>query len=186
MSIKYRITRKGKNSDLPLGVRRNGNKFDAKLVNQGVTYTFGVFDTPEDAYNAYYKKCVEIYGATEVAKYLAPPKIATTCKAAFSDERMKSVNEWKAGKRCGHSPNTLQVKPFVRDYLLYVAGYACSNCSWAGVHPADGKPLCEIDHIDGDASNSTPDNLRVLCPNCHAMTPTYKRRNPVSARKNRR
>ncbi|MCL8025594.1 HNH endonuclease signature motif containing protein [Nocardioides bruguierae] len=41
-----------------------------------------------------------------------------------------------------------------------------------------GQPLLlEIDHIDGDFHNNERDNLRYLCPNCHAQTPTWCGRN---------
>lgn len=32
----------------------------------------------------------------------------------------------------------------------------------------------ELDHVDGNPSNNDIANLRVLCPNCHAQTPTYR------------
>lgn len=35
----------------------------------------------------------------------------------------------------------------------------------------------ELDHIDGDPYNHKLDNLRILCPNCHAQTSTYRGRN---------
>jgi hypothetical protein len=40
----------------------------------------------------------------------------------------------------------------------------------------------ELDHIDGDAGNNNYDNLRVLCPNCHALTPTFKAKNKGKGR----
>ncbi|MFF1353587.1 HNH endonuclease [Streptomyces sp. NPDC058297] len=39
-----------------------------------------------------------------------------------------------------------------------------------------GKPMTlEIDHISGDWSDDRRENLRLLCPNCHAITSTWCR-----------
>ena len=32
----------------------------------------------------------------------------------------------------------------------------------------------EIDHVNGNYADNSPANLRLLCPNCHALTPTFK------------
>lgn len=51
----------------------------------------------------------------------------------------------------------------------------CSRCGlteWIG----QAIPL-ELDHIDGDSFNHEVSNLRLVCPNCHALTPTYRGRN---------
>lgn len=43
-----------------------------------------------------------------------------------------------------------------------------------------------LDHIDGDASNSSRSNLRLVCPNCDSQLPTFKSRNKNSARNKRK
>lgn len=47
----------------------------------------------------------------------------------------------------------------------------CGNTEWMG----QSIPL-ELDHIDGNRKNNTLNNVRLLCPNCHALTPTYRGR----------
>lgn len=51
----------------------------------------------------------------------------------------------------------------------------CSSCKlteWLG----QNIPL-ELDHIDGNNEDNSLSNLRLLCPNCHAQTPTYRGKN---------
>lgn len=57
-----------------------------------------------------------------------------------------------------------------------VLEYRCVKCGCDG-HWQDGMIALEIDHIDGDCSNNELSNLRYLCPNCHALTETYRGRN---------
>ena len=50
----------------------------------------------------------------------------------------------------------------------------CKNTSWMN------KPITiELDHIDGDNKNNKKENLKLLCPNCHSQTTTWRRaKNP--------
>lgn len=53
--------------------------------------------------------------------------------------------------------------------------YECSNCKlseWMGQ-----KIPIEVDHINGVHTDNRMENLRFLCPNCHALTDTYKGKN---------
>lgn len=60
-----------------------------------------------------------------------------------------------------------------RLFLLKEAEYRCCQCGFSKRRSC-GSTILEIDHIDGNHSNNSRENLRVLCPNCHAMTPTYR------------
>jgi hypothetical protein len=92
------------------------------------------------------------------------------------------VEQWLRGEQTGYKGSLFQLSSHVRRYLRETRGTACSQCGWDGKHPTDGASVTEVDHIDGDAANCVPDNLRILCPNCHSLTPTFRARNKQSSR----
>ena len=53
-----------------------------------------------------------------------------------------------------------------------------NKCSVCNIEEWNGKELnMELDHIDGIRSNHKIENLRMLCPNCHSQTETYRAKN---------
>lgn len=53
--------------------------------------------------------------------------------------------------------------------------YRCGLTSWLG-HPI---PL-ELEHKNGNSQDHSLSNLTLLCPNCHALTATYRGKNKKS------
>lgn len=65
---------------------------------------------------------------------------------------------------------------------LIRAGYKKAECEGCGLSEWQGEPITlELDHINGVHDDNRLVNLRVLCPNCHALTPTWRGRNTKRA-----
>lgn len=89
----------------------------------------------------------------------------------------QEMEEWYAGKS--------QLKPSserIKKYLVRKFTAKCWECDWINRNPFNNMWVIDLDHVDGDHANTDPKNFRLLCPNCHAMTPTYKNLNRKSER----
>ena len=61
---------------------------------------------------------------------------------------------------------------------LFMAKLKPEHCEWCGWSKRTGNgylPL-ELDHINGDRHDNRITNLRILCPNCHSLTPHHRGR----------
>lgn len=87
--------------------------------------------------------------------------------------RQEKINKWLSGDFNGSSESG-NLSITIRNYLLEKMNYKCELCGWGEVNPTTNKVPLEIHHIDGDYKNNRPENLQVLCPNCHSLTPNFK------------
>jgi hypothetical protein len=71
----------------------------------------------------------------------------------------------------GHRTKTVLLRRALREIGV------AQQCDECGTGPVwRGSPITlEIDHINGDWSDDRAENLRLLCPNCHAVTTTWCR-----------
>ena len=61
---------------------------------------------------------------------------------------------------------------------LIAAGLKQHKCECCGITEWRGEPTpIELDHINGIHTDNRLENLRLLCPNCHAQTDTYRGKN---------
>ena len=73
----------------------------------------------------------------------------------------------------------------LRRYLIEVHGAKCMICNWSEKNIKTNTVPIEIDHIDGNSYNNILSNVRLLCPNCHAIQPTAKALNKGNGRHSR-
>jgi hypothetical protein len=72
-----------------------------------------------------------------------------------------------------------------KKYLIEKYGDNCMKCGWCEKNPMTDRVPIELEHIDGNSKNNNLDNLELLCPNCHSLTPTYKSLNKGNGRYSR-
>ena len=66
---------------------------------------------------------------------------------------------------------------------LLKAGLLPEKCACCGLSEWLNQPMpLELDHINGVNNDNRIENLRLLCPNCHALTGTYRGKNQGRAR----
>lgn len=96
------------------------------------------------------------------------------------------IESWKKGEKIGCSGKGFSISPTIRRYLFDKYDNKCCKCGWCAINPITGKIPLQIDHLDGDASNNKEDNLELICPNCHSLTPNFMALNKKSCRTHRK
>jgi hypothetical protein len=112
-------------------------------------------------------------------------------RARITDLRIDTSHMLGEGWRLGSKVPPVPARP-IEEYLVVGRRYPsmklrqrlikdglklhqCESClgeTWMG------QPIpLELDHINGDRWDNRLENLRLLCPNCHAQTDTYRGRN---------
>ncbi len=104
------------------------------------------------------------------------------CQQDYQYEQ--KVKLWKDG-RLKETSGDYQIARTIRRYLFEKHGNKCCECGWDKINPITGKCPLEVEHIDGNHENNKEENLTLLCPNCHSLTPTYKALNRGKGRNQR-
>ncbi len=104
---------------------------------------------------------------------------SANCQQKF--QYIKYIKDWKARKVDGGISGGY-VSHHIKRYLFEKQRGKCSKCGWCKRNRYTKRIPLETDHKDGDSTNNHPRNIRLICPNCHSLTPTYKGANKGKGR----
>lgn len=104
------------------------------------------------------------------------------CQLEF--QYLSYVAKWRDGSVRGLLSIGV-VSGHVKRYLRRKFGNKCCLCGWSEVNPKSNIVPLVADHIDGNWKNNSEENLRLICPNCDSLTPTYAGLNKGNGRPSR-
>jgi len=107
---------------------------------------------------------------------------SNSCQQKY--QQSQYLLNWKEGRISGLQSIGI-VSTSVKRYLRHKYNDKCCLCGWSEVNPKTGKVPLVADHIDGNWKNNKEDNLRLICPNCDSLLPTFSALNKGNGRAGR-
>jgi len=107
---------------------------------------------------------------------------SNACQHEF--QYLSYIAKWRDGKVKGLLAMGV-VSGYVKRYLRRKFGNKCCLCGWSEVNPKSNIVPLVADHIDGNWKNNSEENLRLICPNCDSLSPTYAGLNKGNGRPSR-
>ena len=104
----------------------------------------------------------------------------------YCNNKCQQDYQWQQKKLLIEAGEVALYSKAYKRYLIETLGEKCQRCGWSEINPTSNTIPIELEHIDGNSQNNSLDNLTLLCPNCHSLTPTYKALNVGNGRHARR
>lgn len=110
-------------------------------------------------------------------EYTTTSKDSKFCSIKCQKEYQQKLWEekWLSGEISGGTNSKWRTESkHIRTYLFKKYDNKCAKCGWSEINPFTKTIPLEVEHIDGNAYNHSPENVTLLCPNCHSLTKTYR------------
>lgn len=127
--------------------------------NQSKAFISKQLKCKQETLNSYLKKMGIDYSGNQSGKGISKPK---GNKLSFQEylDNSKDIQT-----------NKVRIKMLEEG----IKPHKCENC---GLKEWLGQPIpLELHHIDGDKTHNELSNYQLLCPNCHALTDSYRGKN---------
>lgn len=105
-------------------------------------------------------------------------------KCSCEHKRGGYIDQWISGEIKGETKGG---KPSskIKKYFVEKFDNKCQLCGWGELNEHTGIVPLNLHHMDGNWRNNRPENLQLLCPNCHSLTNNYGGRNKGNGRPQR-
>jgi len=145
----------------------------------------------ETKYKLNPKRCKQCGGALPYEKRHDYIFCSHSCSATYTNLKREHKKKPQKENRSLHVQmmekflqGNLTERSSIRKALIKIKGNLCAKCTMQNTW-CDNPLTLVVDHVDGDAGNNRPSNLRLLCPNCNSQTTTFGGRNKGYGRQSR-
>ena len=161
----------------------SGNNIKKVISRRGIELPIRSKNKDKEPYN---KGTAQKYYCLNCGKELRNIKNSRHkyCSNACQQEYLYKewVKQYKKDNAIAKTSKWGQIPETLRRYIFEKFENKCCLCGWSEINPYTNTLPLEIDHIDGNSENNSEDNLRLICPNCHSLTKTYRGANKGNGR----